>query len=296
MRHWNRMLLTLLVCVTLLLCSPFALAAKTVDVHRSCTLSIRFEYEQSPITGGVFGLYRVADVDGDRKFTAAEPFENVAADGASLVEGTMGFAAQVQSLNMPADYTLTTDETGAAAVADLKPGAWLLIGAPTQTEQGTYYVDPQMVILPREEAGEYQYDVTVLPKSTRLPTGEKLVARTVVKVWSDSGFESKRPKSITVRLLRDGAVYDRVVLSAKNNWRYTWTDLLPNANWTVEEAVPENYTMELQESEGVFTLTNHRKTIDQTGFVWWPVALICGLGAVLILVGILLRRSSGHEA
>lgn len=296
MRHWNRPILVLLVCMMLLFCSPFALAAKTVDVSRSCTLSIRFEYEQLPVKGGIFHLYRVADVNEDLQFTASDPFEDVAEDAASLVEGAVGFAAQVQALNMPADYTMTTDENGAASVSDLKPGAWLLIGQPTQTAEGTHYVDPQVVILPQKESGEYRYDVTIFPKSTRLPVEEKLVEKTVVKVWSDSGFENKRPKSITVRLLRDGAVFDRVVLSAKNNWRHTWTGLLPNANWTVKEVVPENYTMELQESEGVFTLTNHRKTIDQTGFVWWPVGLICGLGVLLIVVGIILRRSGRHEA
>ena len=296
MRYWNRLILVLLVCVLLLLCSPFTMAAKTVDVHRSCTLSLRFEYEQSPIAGGVFRLYRVADVNGALEFTASEPFENVGKNAAALVENTMDFAAQVQALNMPADHTLTTDSTGEASLSELKPGAWLLIGQPTQTAQGTYYVDPQLVILPREESGAYRYDVTVLPKSTRLPVGEKLVERTVVKVWSDSGFESKRPKSITVRLLRDGAVFDRVVLSAKNNWRHTWTGLLPNANWTVQEVVPENYTVELQESQGLFTLTNHRKTIDQTGFVWWPVALVCVLGLVLMIAGVILRRSGRHEA
>lgn len=296
MRHWNKPVLAMLVCVMMLLCGTFAMAAGTVDVDHSCTLSIQYEYEQSAIGSGVFLLYRVADVDADLKFTAVPPFEDVGTDATSVVGGTMGFAAQVQALNIPAAHTLTTDEKGMVTVSDLKPGAWLLIGNPTETEQGTYYVDPQIVILPREEPGEYCYDVTVLPKSTRLPVGEKLVDRTVVKVWKDSGFEEKRPGSITVRLLRDGAVYDRVVLSAKNNWRYTWTGLLPNANWTVEEVVPENYTMELQESEGVFTLTNHRKTIDQTGFVWWPVAVICGSGILLVIVGYFLRRRGRDEA
>ena len=52
--------------------------------------------------------------------------------------------------------------------------------------------------------------------------------------------------------------------------------------------------MELQESEGVFTLTNNRKNIDQTGFIWWPVALVMGLGFLLVVIGIIVRRSGRH--
>ena len=48
---------------------------------------------------------------------------------------------------------------------------------------------------------------------------------TVRKVWVDDGVD--RPDSITVQLLRDGEVYDKVELKQSNQWVYTWDDLSP---------------------------------------------------------------------
>lgn len=295
MKHWNKVIVSMLVCLMLLFSCPFALAAGTVNVEADCSLSIAYTHEQTAVPGAVFELYRLAQVDEQMNFTAVAPFENIPNDADELEESALDYLTQVRNQNVEPVHTLTTDDTGAATVSGLDTGAWLLVGQPAEREEGTYYVDPQVIILPREnEAGEYGYDVTVQPKSTRLPAGEELVERTVVKVWKDSGYENQRPQSIKVRLLRDGTVIDTVVLSAQNNWKHTWTELLPNANWTVEEEVPENYIMELQESDGVFTLTNNRKNIDQTGFIWWPVALVMGLGFLLVVVGIIVRRSGRH--
>ena len=297
MKCRSRAILSLVLCAMLLLICPFARAAETVDLDASCTLTIQFSHQEKAVSGAVFQLYRVADVNASMKFAAAAPFTSVAADAAALAESALQLSAQAQSLNAPVVHTLTTDEKGTATVSNLRPGAWLLVGQPTESEDSVYYVDPQVVILPGETAeGDLNYSVTVLPKSTQLSTNDELVDRTVVKVWSDQGYESQRPRSITVRLLRDGKVIDRVELSSVNNWRYTWNELLPNANWTVEEDVPENYVSELQESDGVFTLTNHRKDIPQTGHIWWPVLLVVAVGFLFVVAGVLLRRSGRHEA
>lgn len=294
MKYWKNVILSLILCCVLLLSCPFALAARTVNPDALCTLTIQFSHQETAVSGGQFRLYRVADVNENMEFTPVAPFR---LDDLDLEDGALQLSNQARTLNAPVTHTLTTDASGTVSVGDLRPGAWLLVGQPTEAGDVTYYVDPQVVILPQQNAaGDLNYDVTVLPKSTQLPSEVELVERTVVKVWSDQGYEAQRPGSITVRLLRDGKAIDQVKLSAKNNWRYTWSDLLPNANWTVEEDVPENYVSELQESDGVFTLTNHRKTIDQTGHIWWPVALAVGVGLLLIFVGIILRRSSRHEA
>ena len=83
---------------------------------------------------------------------------------------------------------------------------------------------------------------------------------TVVKVWSGD-TETDRPASVTVQLLRNGAVYDTAELSAANGWTHTWEELEEDAEWTVAEIdVPEGYTSSsIVSGDGlVVTITNTR--------------------------------------
>lgn len=80
---------------------------------------------------------------------------------------------------------------------------------------------------------------------------------TVRKVWVDSGIG--RPASIKVNLLRDGMVYDTIVLSEKNNWSHSWPNMDRRYEWSVEEdEVPEGYvaTYKKNGSGWVTTITN----------------------------------------
>lgn len=294
MKYWSKLILSLILCA-IVISGPFVSAASSVDVDTPCDLTIQFLDGDTAISGALFRLYRVADVNESMEFTPVAPFGSAPKDARSLKEAALEL--HTQAANAPVAHTLTTDEAGTGVFSGLQCGAWLLVGEPTVAGEITYYVDPQVVILPHEDRdGSWNHNLTLRLKSTRLPTEMETVERTVVKVWNDKGYESQRPKSIRVSLLRDGKVIDQVELSAANNWRYTWKELLPNAKWTVQEDVPEKYTAQLQESEGVFTLTNTRKTIDQTGHIWWPVALLVGVGLLLIIAGLILRRSGGHEA
>jgi hypothetical protein len=62
---------------------------------------------------------------------------------------------------------------------------------------------------------------------------------------------------IEVQLLNDGSVYETVVLNAENSWRYTWSELSPDAVWSViEKDVPKNYTVLMSHEGRTFVLTN----------------------------------------
>jgi len=63
---------------------------------------------------------------------------------------------------------------------------------------------------------------------------------TVHKVWEDNNDPS-RPEAVTVRLMRDGEVYEEVVLNEENQWTYTWDELDDRYDWNIEEVVPEGY-------------------------------------------------------
>ena len=70
----------------------------------------------------------------------------------------------------------------------------------------------------------------------------------VTKVWSDNdNRDGLRTNSVTLQLQKDGVAYgEPVVLSAANNWTYTWSDLIEMSGgvehaYTVVEAAVEGY-------------------------------------------------------
>ena len=129
------------------------------------------------------------------------------------------------------------------------------------------------------------------------------VTRTAIKVWSDKGYESKRPESITVSLLKDGAVYETVKLSEENSWQYTWNEL-PRCNndeseivWTVREDAVNNYNAGYELKGNAFIITNYysKSKIPQTGLLWWPVPVLAVLGIAFCSVGAALRKRRNEE-
>lgn len=79
---------------------------------------------------------------------------------------------------------------------------------------------------------------------------------TVNKEWIlDDGGEA--PVSVTVELLRNNSVYDKVTLDEDNDWSHTWTRLDDHYNWKVQEAdVPDGFTAEVSHRGTIWTITN----------------------------------------
>lgn len=88
------------------------------------------------------------------------------------------------------------------------------------------------------------------------PGQPETIQRHVLKSWDDDGYEDQRPSEIVVDLLRDGQVYDTVTITAANNWRYDWSGLSAQYEWTVVERENDNYFV-IVEREGItFHITN----------------------------------------
>lgn len=120
---------------------------------------------------------------------------------------------------------------------------------------------------------------------------------TVHKVWSNDNGKA-RPSSVTVTLYNGDIAYDRVRLSAHNNWTYTWKD--PNAygNWQVIETnIPKGYVPSYSVSDNIVTVTNTRRLI-QTGQLNWPIWVLGGAGLALVALGgaMLVKKKKQNNA
>ncbi len=67
------------------------------------------------------------------------------------------------------------------------------------------------------------------------------------KTWDDAGNESQRPDSITVNLLANGKSVDSKIVTAADDWKYTFTDLYKyeygtEINYSIVENTIDDYT------------------------------------------------------
>ena len=229
-----------------------------------------------------------------------------------------------------ADYTGKTDETGRLTfgAGEIAQGLYLVVGS--RVSQSGYYYDPMAfwVQLPARDAENGQtvwdYEVTVTVKfdRTNIPVPPGTTSRKVLKLWDDEGHETERPAAITVRLIRDdGMVYSAVTLTAENNWRHTWNGLDAARQWYVVEDPVEGYDATVTREGITFVVTNSRSDapeepdqptnptpptdtdepttpatptgpiLPQTGQLWWPVPALIAAGLLLVVLGLLRRRS-----
>ena len=315
-----RAFLPVLLAVILLL-PAHALAADRIDPAREIKLTVSARDGETPLCGEKFDIYLVADAAADGTLMLTDNFARYGVSPADMDDGAWrALASTLEGYILrdhlsPADSG-QTDEQGLVSFpnqpASLTPGLYLVLGHVHAQDGNRYTAAPFLIMLPGSdgEGGQWNYAVTAEAKHGRDPDEEtEDVTRKVLKVWDDGGNEQLRPREITVQLLRDGVVYDTVVLSDENGWRYTWTDLDGSSQWTVVEQVPEGYTVRITQEGITFVITNTHTQPDlppvpdhpsepglpQTGQLWWPVPVFTALGMLLIAVSLIRRRGRDHE-
>ncbi len=245
------------------------------DEERTGSVTVRY-LDGKDISDVPFKLYRVANYE-EGAFKGAVPFDKYrlswkrvdSSDWNSLASTLKNYISRD---DIEARQSASTNREGECTFSGLEKGLYLVIGEKVERDNTIYTSAPFFVVMPREVDGELVYDMTVRPKGTTKDVepdepddpddpdepGKEVekIKRKVLKVWKNDD-ESERPSSIKVDLLKDGAVYETVELTAENNWRHTWDGLSKNHEWTVVETeVPEGYSM-VSEKEGVtYVITN----------------------------------------
>lgn len=218
--------------------------------------SLILKYSQN---GAVFSVYRVAEMTQEGYVLTGSfvgyPVSPVA-DGTeqwlSLAATLAAYAARDEiapDASGEIDHNMLT-------CTGLLPGLYLVLGSITTQEQTVYHPIPFLLAL---EAGK---DCTASVKWEEETLPGLHADYTVQKVWQDTGFEKKRPDSVTVQLLENGKVMETVTLSEENHWQHTWKQLPDACQWQVtEQDVPQGYTVTVSQSGKAFTVTN---TYQQT--------------------------------
>lgn len=301
-----------------------AAAADLPDAGKTASLTITYLNNGTALKSAAFEVYRIAEMDANGNFAAVAPFKeytvnmNPTADSDWItLAGTLEGYVQRDKVIPTANGK--TDPSGVMELTHLKQGLYLVIGHRHTQDGYIYETAPFVIHLPTrsEETGEWIYDTEVMPKHDVTPEDEdaKPVTRKVLKVWADTDHENERPKEITVQLLRDGDVYDTVILKAENNWRYEWTELDGKARWTIVEKENSNYTVAISQEGVTFVVTNTYvppvtptpspsptppptqpprtpPNLPQTGQLWWPVPTLIMAGLFLVVLGLIRRKDA----
>lgn len=345
MKIFKRLMIIFIMAGLMLPLPLTAQAAGNIDLTKDTRLNISYHDGDKALSNAKFSIYLVATIDRYGELTVTDDFKDYNVDIRGKNDETWKELATtlegyvLRDKITPADSG-TTDTRGELSFPTndkrLDMGLYLVIGE--RHKQGHYRYDPQpfMVLLPTQdlEKNVWDYTVTADVKYDRTktttpppPTGDT-VTRKVLKVWNDADYESERPKSITVQLLRDGEVYEEVTLNAENNWRYTWDSLDDSFTWRIVEKTPSGYTVSITREGITFVVTNtlsknppdnppdnpptpdnpdnhnnpsapnlpdkpivsENPKLPQTGVLWWPVPVLLCAGVVLIAVGLASQR------
>ena len=295
------LILLLFVCVAVL-CPLHAQAVTPLDPNAEASLTLHYQKEGTAFADLQIGIYRVAEAFPDGTFQMIEPFASypINIHGITTQEQWNHVAQTVCSYivseQITPSYEMTTDENGTACFSDLETGLYFVREVIADNTTGTYVFNQFMVYVPTPQLdGTYIYAVEANPKCTNFVPKS---AYSVTKLWQDGGSQDLRPKEVTVDIYKDGVLHETQILSAGNNWTYTWyVSGEDHSQWTVaERTVPDGYKVTIQCKGSHFSIINARQTTPDTPYtgdsftpMLW-ILLMCVSGIMLVILGIYIRR------
>ena len=287
-------LIAVLLAAWMLLVMPVTVLAAEFDMDRVGSISVTLMEPEGkkPIEGAELSLYHVAEVslnsENKLSYTFTGEFENC---GCPLDDPELSGKLELFIQAEPVDARrIVTDANGTAVFTELPLGLYFV--RQTNTVAGYAPCSSFLVTIPNDGSEGYVYDVNASPKTD-------VVKRTDIsirKVWNTDA-STEAAQSVTVRLMRDGAVIETAVLSEENNWQVVYTDLPESDAYSIVEVdVPNGFTATYTRNGYDFTVTNTAALI-QTGQLVWPIPVLAMAGLCLIAVGTtVLRRTRDDHA
>ena len=271
--------------------------AEDIDTTKRCDFKIQMDENGEPLPGVTFNIFKVADINPDGTFGAIDPtFADYKID--PQYKNKEDWEAFAYTLDMsiirdgiPCDATRSTGSDGFLLFENLPTGLYLVSGLEYRHDNEMHEIKPFMVSLPTFVEGVWFYDVTSQPKCPGEIEAPEKITYNVIFLWDDEGCEDKRPKSVDIALMKIdnptsyrvgrslinkcyafekrsfnsyGQVVDTATVSAKNNWRYTWSGLDYGCEYDIVTEELEDYYITASYDRRTF-IFRHRTTPDGSG-------------------------------
>lgn len=292
------------VCIGML-CPLCAGAVTPLDPAADAGLTLTYQKDGETFPDLQIELHRVAEAFPDGTFELVEPFASYPVNIHDITEQEQWrrvastLVSYIVANGKKPDREALTDDAGIAGFDDLETGLYLVREVMAEKNGSTYLFDGFMVYVPTPEAdGSYDYEVEAKPKCAEyVPKTEYRVT----KLWQDVGNQTTRPGEVTVDIYKDGELQETKILSAENNWTYSWyVSENESGIWTVaERVVHDTYTVSVQQNGSSFSIINTRlpdhdvPDAPQTGDTFAPMPwlmIMCFCGIILLLIGVYGRR------
>lgn len=248
----------LILSILMLCLSAFAFMAYGVQAQK---LTVDYSTSEEKLEGAVFHIYRLGEVKGNQivpndTFSPYRVNFDIS-DTEKMTSLALTVSAYILRDDITPLYTDTSDENGIVNFdgTTFEKGAYIIMAEKHRQNECTYFCDPSLVILPYGDKDE----VNIKPKYEAVPDDTETVSVSykVLKAWVETDYGDEKAVEIEVELLRDGDIYDTVILNEGNNWRYQWDDLSVFYHWTVtEKYVLGGYVVSLSRYEKSLLLTN----------------------------------------
>ena len=296
------------ICIFSLIIGIFALpsyAAVPIDPEKPSSLTITYKYGEKLYEGLPVKIYRVASVAPDGTFELCGDFANYAVNIYGITSQaewrvvTSTLASYISADAIAPTASMLTDASGNAAFTNLIPGMYLTLSVVVESPKEVVTFEDFLTVIPYpSDTGDHNYDVTAIPKCSVYTPTEKEIEYKIIKLWRDEGAGKLRPKTVEVDVYKDGVLDSTQLLSAENNWTYTWKAPDDGSVWhAVERKIAGDYTVTVERNGNNFVITNTLETEEPpappTGdtFVTWHLTLPMGMaGGVILLIAAWRKR------
>ncbi len=294
-----------LILFSLVLSAAPVYAANPIEVDRPCSLTVEYINSGKAFEGLDVCTYKIADVYEDGTYQLTKDFADYSVNIYGITsQAEWRSVASTLSSYIAADsikpsYTAITNEKGCAVFTDIEAGMYLTLEIKSTADETVITFESFLTAVPSPmDEGEHLYDVVARPKSSSYTPTRKEIEHKVVKQWKDNGNSSGRPANVEIDILRNGKVYDSVILSSENNWSYSWKYEDDGSKWqAVERNISGDYkaTVEYDGSTMIVTNTCHKtpENPPQTGDISTTEPYIISMsisGILLMIMAILLKR------
>ena len=303
-KHW--MILILAAMLVVALAVPAA-AVTPIDTDRACTLTVHYAREGVGFPGLTIEIYRMAEIFEDGTYALWGDFADYPVHIYGITSQTewrqitSTLVSYVEADQLQPTATALTDDNGIASFENLKTGMYLVRGVRVEQEGNTLVFEDFLVSVPNPDAdGVYQYDVAAKPKFS-IPQPEQ-TQHSVLKLWKDSGYEESRPEHVTVDIYKDGQLHSTQILSAENNWSFSWTAEAGSQWHAVERNVAKEYTVTIVTEGSTILITNAREgevpPPDDTGDGILTVVMLmaASFSGMTVMAGSRRKRMKYEEA
>lgn len=262
-----------------------------VDFTKKGTIKITLKElkEDTFVSNASITIYKLADANSKNSNLAFNYHEKLLPYEKDIKEGNItNEILKIVEGNNLSNFNKVTDDNGIVLFDNLDLGLYLV--TQTNTVEGYSKLSPFLVYIPKDVDNKWTYNIDSTPKVDII----RLFDLTVEKVWNVA-TDIDIPNEVTIELLKENEVVDKVKLNKENNWTYTWEQIEKNDKYSVKEKnIPEGYTVTYEREDNKFIVTNTKELVQTgTNKLISPILALSGL--ILITVGFVIEKRKKYE-